>query len=155
MADDEDEAVMAACAGPRLAHLAASFRRLTGRALVEAATPDGFWRTPRAIVAHGLEAEPVFFYGNRLALALFELPARDFVRLPSRASAEPALQAAREAVMARVTRDGFTDGYAGVRISAAGRRFRIEDAVIWNVTDESGAPVGQAATFERWTRLEQ
>jgi hypothetical protein len=155
MDDQADETTMAASAGPRLADLAASFLRLTGRTLVEPPTPEAFWRAPRAIVAHGVEADPLFFYGNRLALALFEAPARDFVRLPSRASAEPALQAARDRLMARVTADGYVDDYAGVRISATGRRFRIEGAVVWTVTGPSGAPVGQAATFERWTRLEQ
>lgn len=151
----DDEAVMTASAGPRLALLADSFARLIGRPLVKPPTPSGFWRAPRAIVAHGLEADPVFFYGNRLALELFETPARDFIRLPSRASAEAALQAARERLMARVTERGYVDDYEGVRISATGRRFRIEGAVVWNVTDAAGVMVGQAATFDRWTRLEQ
>ncbi|OYX33790.1 MAG: MEKHLA domain-containing protein [Caulobacterales bacterium 32-69-10] len=149
----DDQAVMAASAGPRLAALADSFRRLTGRALTEAPTAGAFWRAPRAIVAHGLQADPIFFYGNRLALELFETPARDFIRLPSRLSAEPALRTERERLLARVTTDGFIDDYAGVRISAKGRRFRIEQAVVWTVTDADGAPVGQAAAFDHWTRL--
>lgn len=150
----EDQSLMAASAGPRLLALATSFSRLTGKALVDAPTPEAFWAAPRAIVAHGLEADPVFFYGNRLALQLFEMPAADFVRLPSRLSAEPALREERERLLARVTRDGFIDDYAGVRISASGRRFRIEQAVVWTVTDADGAPVGQAATFDRWVPVE-
>jgi hypothetical protein len=40
-----------------------------------------------------------------------------------------------------------------VRIAQSGRRFRIEDTVIWNVIDADGAFCGQAATFARWTPL--
>jgi hypothetical protein len=150
----DDEALMAASAGPRLAALADSFARLTGRALVEPPTAEAFWTAPRAIVAHGLQPDPLFFYGNRLALELFEMAAADFVRLPSRRSAEPALREERERLLERVTRDGFIDDYAGVRISATGRRFRIEQAVVWTVTDAQGASIGQAATFDRWAPVE-
>ena len=50
----------------------------------------------------------------------------------------------------RVRRDGFIDDYAGVRISATGKRFRIEQAVVWNLIDGNGEIHGQAATFDRW-----
>ena len=63
------------------------------------------------------------------------------------------LREARQAFLARAARDGFVEGYEGVRISAKGRRFHISNATIWNVTDEAGKPAGQAATFARWTFL--
>jgi hypothetical protein len=40
-----------------------------------------------------------------------------------------------------------------VRIAADGTRFRIEDAVIWNLVDEAGHRQGQAAAFGNWTML--
>jgi hypothetical protein len=46
-----------------------------------------------------------------------------------------------------VGRDGFIDDYAGTRISATGRRFRIERAVVWNLIDAAGVRHGQAAMF--------
>ncbi|HYA80578.1 MAG TPA: MEKHLA domain-containing protein, partial [Methylocystis sp.] len=52
------------------------------------------------------------------------------------------------------TRKGCVSGYAGVRVSAFGKRFRICDVTIWNVTDAHGRPLGQAATFARWTMLD-
>lgn len=135
----------------RLKCVVDSFRRLTGRSLVAESAGDlwqACWAAPRVIVAHGTEADPIFFYGNQLALTRFELDFDAFTRLPSRYSAEALLREEREALLARVRDHGFIDDYAGIRISASGRRFRIEQAVVWNVLDESSQRIGQAATFE-------
>lgn len=140
----------------RLPLIAESFRRLTGRPLV-APGPDlarALWEAPRVIVAHGTEADPVFFYGNRLALALFELDFAAFSRLPSRFSAEPLAREERARLLERVSRDGFIDDYAGIRISSNGRRFRIAEATVWNLVDGQGQQHGQAATFDHWQRLD-
>ena len=84
---------MSASAGARLAAIAGSFESLSGRPLV-AQSPGGLeealWGAPHAIVAHGTEPEPLFFYGNRLALGLFAMTAAQFIGLPSHRSAEPA-----------------------------------------------------------------
>lgn len=142
---------------PRLALIGDSFHRLTGRQLVNrpAGLPwaEALWAASCVVVAHGTEADPVFFYGNRRALELFDMPFDTFTRLPSRLSAEPVAQAERAALLARVTRDGFIADYAGVRIAANGARFRIEHAVVWNLTDSRGVLHGQAATFSRWQYL--
>jgi len=140
----------------RLDWLVNSYRRLTGRHLIAPSPVDVWqacWFAPRVIVAHGTEADPIFFYGNQLALSLFEQSFEDFTGLHSRYSAEPLLRAEREALLSRVRSHGFIDDYAGVRISASGRRFRIEQATVWNVLDEHGGRHGQAATFERWLPL--
>lgn len=137
----------------RLPLLADSFRHFTGKALV----PDhgdlaqALWQAPLAIVAHGTQPDPIFFFGNRMALTLFETAPTDFIAMPSRLSAEPGLRAERAELMARVTRDGFIADYAGIRISATGKRFRIERAIVWNLLDEAGVLHGQAAAFSEWT----
>ena len=134
-----------------------SYRHLTGRQLVQPRDDlaVALWHAPRAIVAHGTQADPIFFYGNALALDLFEMPADEFMRLPSRLSAEPMLRDERARLLDRVTRDGFIDDYAGIRISASGQRFRIEQATVWNIIDATGAMHGQAATLDRWTMLDR
>lgn len=135
--------------------IADSFRRLLGRTLVEA-TEDpvkALWEAPRVIVAHRSGPDPVFFYGNRLALELFEMDWAAFTQLPSRLSAEPLVRDERARLLDRVARDGYIDDYAGVRISRTGRRFRIEQAIVWNLIDDAGAPCGQAASFDRWQML--
>jgi hypothetical protein len=140
----------------RLNLLVSSHHRLTGRQLIDAKQSDlwhACWTAPRVIVAHGTQADPIFFYGNQLALDVFELDFAAFTQLPSRFSAEPLLREERDALLARVRDHGFIDDYAGVRISASGRRFRIEQATVWNLLDENGTLRGQGATFERWAIL--
>ncbi len=137
----------------RLDLVVSSYQRLTGRRLIDASHSDlwqACWTAPRVIVAHGTEADPIFFYGNQLALRCFELDFAAFTRLPSRYSAEPLQREERDALLARVRERGFIDDYAGVPVSASGKRFRIEQATVWNLLDEAGQRHGQAATFERW-----
>ncbi len=140
----------------RISHIAESYRRLTGRPLVTGDVTgcgdpvDRLWAAPFAIVAHGTESDPIFFFGNRTALTLFELDFDAFTRLASRFSAEPLLREERAKLLERVSRDGIIDDYAGVRISATGRRFRISNASVWTLTDDDGRPAGQAAAFSTW-----
>ena len=141
---------------PRLALIADSYARLLGQPLVDSQDDlaEALWQAPRVIVAHGTEADPVFFYGNRLALQTFDMDFASFTRLPSRYSAEPLAREERARLLERVSRDGFIDDYAGVRISASGKRFRIERAVVWNLVDRAGGHHGQAATFSHWQPLD-
>ena len=140
---------------PRLALIAGSYQRLLGQALLPPGgdLAESMWLAPRVIVAHGTEADPVFFYGNRMALTAFDMSFAEFTRLPSRFSAEPLAREERARLLARVSRDGYIDDYAGVRISASGQRFRIEQAVVWNLVDAAGKHHGQAATFAAWIPL--
>jgi hypothetical protein len=56
----------------------------------------------------------------------------------------------RQRLLDCVRRQGYIDDYAGVRISATGKRFRIARASVWNLLDASGDSVGQAASFSAW-----
>lgn len=148
---DDDRARIEAAAGERLALLIESFHRLTGGTL--AVRADALWDAPRIILAHGVQADPIFFYANHMALDLFALDAAALLAMPSRLSAEPMHRDERAAFLATVGRQGFIDDYAGVRISSTGQRFRIEQATVWNLADASGRVHGQAATFDRWVML--
>lgn len=132
-----------------IALVAQSFERLLARPLVDAGTDvvAALWHAPFAVVAHGTEADPLFFFGNLRALAAFETDVAAFTGMPSRLSAEAPLRDERQALLNRVTVDGFIDDYSGVRISATGRRFLIENATVWNLLDDAGMRRGQAATF--------
>ena len=135
-----------------------SHARWTGRLLADPALSDAalaaaLWELDAAVVAHGTQADPVFQYGNRCALELFEMDWVRFTRLPSRHSAEPVLRNERQKLLEAVRERGFSDAYSGVRISATGKRFRIQNATIWNLTDADGGLHGQAACFSKWTPL--
>ncbi|MCG3202604.1 MAG: hypothetical protein NFCOHLIN_02489 [Gammaproteobacteria bacterium] len=120
----------------------------SGDALEEA---ERLFRSPFVVASHDTAVEPVLNYGNRAALDLWELPWERFVRTPSQATAETDRQEERRRVLEQVGRLGYITGYFGVRVSATGRRFRIHDVTIWDLTDTDGWPVGQAATFRHWT----
>ena len=140
------------------ARLARSFRQVVGRDLIEPRddtieTAQRLFEAPFAVLSHGVQDDPVLNYGNACALALWEMNFYDFTQMPSRVTAEAMLREERERLLEIAARKGFIDDYAGVRISFTGRRFMIENAIIWNVMDEQGAWVGQAATFERWSDL--
>jgi hypothetical protein len=139
--------------GERLRLIVTSYQRLTGKLLLDnvptdnAALSEAMWNAPRAIVAHGTEDDPVFFYGNRLALQFFEMSFDEFTRLPSRFSAEPLAREERAKLLERVTRQGYADNYSGMRIAGSGKRFMIAGGTVWNLIDEQGNHQGQAAVF--------
>lgn len=111
------------------------------------------YETPRVVVAHGTEADPILNYGNRAALTLWEMNWEALIRTPSRLTAEPIAREERARLLTEVTRNGYIADYAGVRISSSGRRFRIVQATVWNLVDDNGRPAGQAASFDRWEFL--
>ncbi len=111
------------------------------------------FEAPCVVVSHGAEPDPILNYGNQTALDLWELSWRQFIKMPSRITAEPDDRAERTRMLERARLNGYFDGYRGVRVSATGRRFLVEHALIWNVIDSAGNPIGQAATFSQWSHL--
>lgn len=108
---------------------------------------------PFVVVSHTPVADPILNYGNQTALSLWELPWDQFTQTPSRLTAEPMHRDERARLLERTARDGYVDDYRGIRISSGGKRFLIEQAIIWNLDDEQGHFAGQAATFDKWTWL--
>lgn len=108
---------------------------------------------PQVVVSHRLSDDPILCYGNQQALDLWEMSWEQLTSIPSRLTAEADAREERARMLTAAREQGFFRPYEGIRISARGRRFRIEEAVIWSVRDHQGQPVGQAASFERWTRL--
>jgi hypothetical protein len=138
--------------------IARSLDHWTGRALLPGQfNPLGLakhvFAAPFVLVSHGTEADPVLNYGNAAALKLWEMSWEELTRTPSRLTAEVPNREERARLLAAVTKHGFIDDYAGIRISKNGRRFRIAQATVWNLLDEKGNPAGQAAMFSRWEFL--
>jgi len=92
----------------------------------------------------------VFNYANRQALGLFEYAWDELMGKPSSASAEPVHRDERRRLLDEVGKRGFIGNYSGIRISKTGRRFLIVNATVFNLLDNNGAYLGQAATFARW-----
>jgi len=138
-------------------YLLNSFCRWTGKELIQRSSPQqelhDLWTAPNVVVSHAMQADPAFVYGNQLALTLWEMPLDEFLGMPSRLTAEPVHRDERQRLLTQTQAQGYVDDYSGIRISKTGNRFRIEKAILWMVVDESGAIVGQAATFDTWTPL--
>jgi hypothetical protein len=137
--------------------LCASYQRLTGRDLIVAdsnrSLAEALYRAAFVVLSHGMESDPIFNYANLTAQRLFEMSWAQITALPSRFSAEPLSREERARLLAAVSEHGFIDDYRGVRVSATGRRFMIERATVWNLSDQRGKPAGQAATFAEWVML--
>lgn len=126
-----------------------SYRHWAGRELLtNNDSARALYHTPFAILSHDSADDPRFTYANLAAQRAFEMPWSEIVGLPSRLSAEPLAQAERERLLQRVTAQGYIDDYSGVRIARSGRRFTIQQAMVWNLIDAQGKPVGQAACFK-------
>ncbi|MGV1833960.1 MEKHLA domain-containing protein [Rhizobium rhizogenes] len=132
--------------------LVGSYARIVGMALVDQEYgPEWLYQdAPFVVVAHNTDPDPRFVYANRAGQACFEYPWDEFVTLPSRLSAELPNRAERQQLLDAVTRNGFISDYRGLRIAKSGRRFWIEDGVVWQLIDRDGHRRGQAATFSRW-----
>ena len=115
---------------------------------------ESLFQAPFVVVAHGTEVDPLLNYGNQAALELWDMTLDKFLGTPSRHTAEPVHRSERAELLMRTQRDGYIDDYSGIRISSTGKRFRIHQAVVWNMLDTSGQRIGQAATFSEWTMLD-
>lgn len=128
-----------------------SFEYWTGRSLLDVngsaqEIAQAMFAAPFALVSHGTEPDPIFNYGNRKALELWELSWQDFTKMPSRKTAEEVVQQERSRLLAETASKGFSN-FSGVRISSTGKRFYIKDGILWNLLDENDRYYGQAAVY--------
>jgi hypothetical protein len=130
-----------------------SFARCLARPLVDPATAEALYHAPFPVLSHNTADDPVLTYGNLAAQRLWEMGWEQLTAMPSRLTAEPAERGQREAMFARMRDKGFIENYAGIRISATGKRFEIRNAIIWTLVDAQGVKRGEAATFRDYVRL--
>ena len=138
--------------------LMSSFERWSGRTLLNCTgSPNeiaqALFEADFALVSHGIEADPIFNYGNRKALQLWELEWENFTSMPSRKSAQEVVQEERDRLLAETTAKGFSH-FSGIRISSSGKLFHIKDGIIWNLLDEENKYFGQAAIYSNYKFLD-
>tara|TARA_B100001778_G_C18459831_1_gene570629 strand:- start:210 stop:653 length:444 start_codon:yes stop_codon:yes gene_type:complete len=128
-----------------------SFEKLTGKTIIERTTfEEDFLKIEHGafvLVSHNGAEDPILNYGNQYALKLWEMTWGEFIKTPSRKTAEPDLRTKRSEMLTIVSKQGYYDNYEGIRISSTGKQFKIKKAVVWNVNDEKGSYLGQAAYF--------
>ena len=137
-----------------------SYERLLGRPLLpvgvslEKAARWLYDEAPFGILAHDTSPDPLFVYGNRTAQRRFEYVWDEIVGLPSRLSADEPNREERQAFLLHVEREGYVEGYRGIRVTKFGKRFWIENATVWQLYDDQGTHRGQAAMIPQWRDLE-
>lgn len=132
-AADDSGVDPAACTPPAVpiaVLLESSYHLLVGRSLVG--------------VGGDVETRARWLYGD----APFGVLAHDD---RARLSAGQEDQQDRDRLLSRVQARGFAEGYRGLRVAKSGRRFWIEDVVMWSLVDDQGTRCGQAAAFPGWT----
>ena len=129
-----------------------SYARVVGKQLVGVGQGAGwlYSEAPFALLAHNTEADPCFIYANKTAQSCFEYSWEEFLQLRSRFSAEAPDRLERQRQLEEVARTGYVSGYRGIRVARSGRRFWIENGVIWQLVDAQGRFHGQAAVFDTW-----
>jgi len=95
------------------------------------------------VLAHNTDPDPRFIYANKAAQSAFEYDWVEITSLPSRLSAEPIDRDERQKLLDAVASHGFAEGYSGLRIAKSGRRFWMEDGVVWQLIDRNGAHVAR------------
>lgn len=131
--------------------LSTSYSRLLGRPLVPLHVPIEnaprwlYESAPFGLLAHNTAVDPVFVYGNLMAQKLFEYDWDELTALPSRLSAQAPERGERQAFLEQVERDGFVAAYRGMRVTKSGKRFWIDNVVVWQLRNDAGAHCGQAA----------
>jgi hypothetical protein len=110
------------------------------------------FEAPFHVASHGTENDPILNYGNQKSLNMWELSWEEFIKIPSRKTAELIEQVERNRLLAETTQKGFCY-FSGIRITSTGKRFKINDGIVWNLIDEQQKYQGQAAVYSDYDFL--
>jgi hypothetical protein len=135
-----------------------SYQKLLGKDLInrqvsEEEQAKNLFLSPFVVLAHGIQSDPIYTYGNQIALQLWERNGDELRKMPSRLSAEAILREDRQIIIETTQKQGFMANFQGIRISKTGKRYQIKDITLWNLMDEQDQYTGQAATFSQWELL--
>lgn len=137
--------------------LTSSYKTLLGQNIILESNLENMaknlYNSEFVVLSHDGAKDPCFNYANKKAQELFEFNWDEFQGMPSRLSAEADLREEREKMLSIATKNGFYEGYKGVRIAKSGKRFFIDKCTIFNLLNEKSEKVGQAATFSYWKFL--
>jgi hypothetical protein len=135
-----------------------SYKKLLGKELIdrtgtELEQSQRLFQSPFAVFSHNTETDPIYNYANQIGLDLWEMSWDELCQTPSRTTTEPLLREERQKLLDETTKKGYFTNYEGVRISRTGKRYKISDITVWNLTDNDQNYCGQAATFSQWILL--
>tara|TARA_Y100001970_G_scaffold144480_1_gene177441 strand:- start:413 stop:892 length:480 start_codon:yes stop_codon:yes gene_type:complete len=136
----------------------ASYEHFIGESVVDckdkfSSSSEALFHLKHPLLVHDTQSDPIFCYGNLLALKIFEYNWKELLKLPSRLSAEVTQQKDRSKMMKEIQKTGYAKGYSGIRITKTGKRIQIEDTTIWNLLGPNSQFSGQAALIKIFNYL--
>jgi hypothetical protein len=131
-----------------------SYERLLGKRLHDSCDAKSLYEADFIVLSHDGKEEPCFTYANKASQELWCISWNDFIGLPSKYSAEEGERQGRDKLLKGVQENGFAAGCTAIRVDSNGRRFFIENLAVWNLLDDVGNRIGQAATYQDWYYLD-
>lgn len=135
-----------------------SYQKLLGKELINRdgnplKEAEELFYAPIVVLSHNTDSDPIYNYGNLQALNLWELSWDELLKTPSKSTTEVMLRSEREKILKEVATKGYVENYGGIRKSKNGKKYKLENVIVWNLTDEENQYCGQAATFSEWENL--
>eukprot|EP00271_Cylindrocystis_brebissonii_P002248 TRINITY_DN12699_c0_g1_i1.p1 TRINITY_DN12699_c0_g1~~TRINITY_DN12699_c0_g1_i1.p1 ORF type:complete len:256 (-),score=42.92 TRINITY_DN12699_c0_g1_i1:548-1315(-) len=129
-----------------------SYFRATGKPIFPSSVEisvaaKALWELPRVVVTQGTEEDPLYNYGNKAALDLFEMDWPTFTSSVARKWAPEEEQTAHSELVKSAVQ-GVQDIGGLVRVTSSGQTFKISQGAWWALTTLDGEPFGQGAVFD-------
>ncbi len=113
-----------------------------------------FWEVPFVLMVHDDSEQCLLEYGNKAALALFEMEYLDFFGTSSFAIVAPDETVQQDWIWAMRDVEERFEKYTVVpklrMMSSTGRPFVAKDVLVFRVDSLEDEPIGQAVMFSKW-----
>lgn len=101
------------------------------------------------ILSHGTQPDPIYNYGNRASLILFDQTLENLCKTASRYSTVESLMEDREQLIQQINSVGHGTISNAIRTTTKGKLFVMETIWIWHVYHPDGRRIGLAALYDR------
>ena len=102
------------------------------------------------ILSHGTQQDPIYNYGNKASLLLFDETLENLCQTPSRYSTVESLMQDREQLIQQIADVGYGTITNALRTTTRGKLFVMETIWIWHVHHpNNGQRIGLAALYDR------
>jgi len=100
------------------------------------------------VLSHGIQADPIYNYGNQAALTLFGHTIESLCRTPSRRSTLPTLEQNRATIIADIEKSDYGYFHNALRCSTSGKIWVMSEILYWKVYNDEGKHIGAAAFYD-------
>ena len=105
------------------------------------------------VMCHDRAKDPYLNYANQAALQIWDRSWNEIIGMPSRLTAPEGAQKTAKYALNQAIKKHACKNYQGIRVISKGELFIIKNARIWTLWDENGNTIGQAPTFDYWSKI--